>query len=177
MVRPIVPSLCLLVGALTCVPSAARAQRAQDTTADSTAITRPPTTPEQDRYQHGLRTAGRGVAQMKNGIDRVLRAKDRGDTSLVRQAGRRLAGLCVAARGFIVSGRSSMDLNAYDAPTRKPARDLAYRLDSLATYASTCQHEAGKTPELTSAALLERLKAYDGALDDFRTAIGLPALK
>jgi hypothetical protein len=165
--------LSILLGALTSAPLSA--QQPPDSVADSAAITTPPPpTPEQQHYLQGLRTAGRGVAQMKDGIDRVVRAKSGGDTSQVRQAGGRLRGLCVAARGFIVSGRSRMALNAYAMPTRKPARDLAFRLDSLAVYARTCQHEAGKTPESTAVELLGQIQAYEKALAEFRTAIGLP---
>lgn len=163
----------LLLGALISVPVAAHAQQSGDSTVDSVA-TPPPPTPEQERYLKGLRTAGRGVAQIKNGIDHVARAQTRGDTSKVRQAGRRLAGLCVAARGFIVNGRSRMGWTAYEMPTRRPARELAHRLDSLAVGAKACQHEAGRTPDATSADMLERVRAYEKALADFRAAIGLP---
>lgn len=174
------PAACsLLLAALVCAPHRAVAQQGSGSATDSAAIDTvapapPPPTPAQERYLHGLRTAGRGVAQMKDGIGRLVRARDRGDTALVRQAGRRLAGLCGAARGFIVSGRSRMAYRAYEAPVRRPARSLVVRLDSLAAYARICQHEAGKTPEVTSAGLLTRVRAYEGALADFRTAIGLP---
>jgi len=165
--------VCLLfLGALVCAP--VRAQQSGDSLADTASTAPPPPTPEQDRYLHGLRTAGRGVAQLKNGIDRVVRAKNVGDTAQVRQAGRRLAGLCVAARGFLVSGRSRMALNAWETPVRKPARVLALQIDSLTTYATTCEHQAGKTPQQTSAALMDQLRGYEEALADFRSAIGLP---
>lgn len=162
----------LLLGALVWAP--ARAQQPVDSLTDSATNAPPPPTPEQDRYLSGLRTAGRGVAQLKNGIDRVVRYENAGDTAQVRQAGRRLAGLCVAARGFIVSGRSRMALNAWETPVRKPARDLAFRLDSLTASATTCEHQAGKTPHKTSAALLDDLRNYEEALAAFRSAIGLP---
>jgi hypothetical protein len=171
MCRPVF--LPLLLGALISVPVTASAQQPEDSTIDSVTIP-PPPTPEQQRYLQGLRTAGRGVAQIKDGIDRVARAQSHGDTSEVRQAGHRLAGLCVAARGFIVSGRSRMGWNAYDVPTRKPARDLAFRLDSLAVDAKACQHEAGKAPDQTATGLLARVRDYEKALADFRAAIGLP---
>lgn len=155
------------------VPARAYAQQLQDSTTDSIA-TPPPPTPKQERYLRGLRTAGRGVAQIKNGISRVVRAHSAGDTSRVHQAGLRLSGLCQAARRFIVSGRSQMALNAYEMPIRKPARALAFRLDSLAAFTRTCQHQAGKTPEATSTEMLKRVRDYEEALADFRTAIGLP---
>jgi hypothetical protein len=164
----------VLLGVITSTPVSA--QQPLDSIADTvvTTPTPPPPSPGQEHYLQGLRTAGRGVAQIKNGIERVVRAKNGGDTLQLRQAGRRLGGLCVAARGFIVNGRSHMALNAYEAPTRKPARELAYRLDSLAVYARTCQRQAGKTPEVTATELFERIQAYEKALAEFRTAIGLP---
>lgn len=174
------PAACsLLLGALVCAPHGSVAQQAADSatdtvTSETVPSTPPPPTPAQERYLQGLRTAGRGVAQMKDGIGRLVRARSRGDTALVRRAGRRLAGLCGAARGFIVSGRSRMAYRVYEAPVRRPARSVALRLDSLAAYARTCQREAGKTPQATSAGLLTRLRAYEAALADFRTAIGLP---
>ena len=134
----------------------------------------PPPTPAQTRYLHGLRTAGRGVAQIKSGIDRLLRVQSGHDTAQVHLAARRLGGLCSAARGFLVSGRGSMEPAAYEPPTRKPARDLVLQLDSLSLIAKECLLTAGKSPVPITAGLLSRLGAYEAALAAFRTAIGLP---
>jgi hypothetical protein len=131
-------------------------------------------TPAQDRYVQGLRTAGRGVAQIKDGLNRLARTQSARDTLKMRTAGKRLGGLCGAARGFIANGRAQMEPNAYEPPNRKPARDLALRLDSLAAYAPTCQRSAGKTPEPVAAELLKRIRAYETALVAFRSAVGLP---
>jgi hypothetical protein len=114
------------------------------------------------------------VAQIKSGIDRIGRAQAGHDTVQVRQAGRRLGGLCTAARGFLVSGRSAMEPAAYEAPTRRPARDLTLQLDSLSLITKECQLTAGKSPAPVAAGLLTRLRAYEAALAAFRTAIGLP---
>ncbi len=133
-----------------------------------------PPTPAQTRYLQGLRTAGRGVAQIKSGIDRLGRAQASHDTLQVRQAGRRLGGMCTAARGFLVSGRGAMEPTAFEAPRRRPARDLAFQLDSLSLIAKECQLTAGKTPAPVAAGLLARLRSYEAALATFRTAIGLP---
>lgn len=134
----------------------------------------PPPTPAQSRYLQGLRTAGRGVAQIKAGIDRLVRAQAGRDTLQVRQAGRRLGGLCTAARGFLVSGRGGMDPAAYEAPTRGPARDLALQIDSLSLLAKECQLTAGKSPAPVAAGLQARLRAYDAAVAAFRTAVAPP---
>jgi hypothetical protein len=114
------------------------------------------------------------VAQIKSGIDRLGRAQGGHDTLQVRQAGRRLGGLCTAARGFLVSGRGAMEPMAYETPTRRPARDLALQLDSLSIITKECQLTAGKTPMPVAAGLVARLRAYEAALAAFRTAIGLP---
>ncbi|MGH7538279.1 MAG: hypothetical protein ACREMF_06570 [Gemmatimonadales bacterium] len=131
-------------------------------------------TPAQQRYVQGLRTAGRGVAQIKDGLNRLARAQSARDTLHVRGAGRRLGGLCGAARGFIVNGRLQMEPTVFEPPARKPARDLTIRLDSLSAYSKTCQGSAAKTPTPVGAEMLGRLRAYEAALVAFRAAIGLP---
>ena len=144
-----------------------------DSTRADTARPAPPT-PAQERYLWGLRTASRGIAQLKNGVNRVARAQALKDSLQLRQAGQRLAGLCVAARGFLTSGRGDMAPAAYEPPTRASAKDLAQRIDSLAAYSVTCEHAAGKTPAPVTVGLLARIRTYEGALAAFRTAVGLP---
>ncbi len=134
----------------------------------------PPPNPAQQRYLQGLRTAGRGVAQIKTGIDRLNRARGVRDSSQVKLAKKRLTGYCTAARGFIASGRSQMDPVAYDLPTRKQARDLTVQLDSLSLSVKECQSAKGLAPDQLNTGLMTRLRAYDAALAEFRTAIGLP---
>jgi len=76
--------------------------------------TAPPTsapTIEQIRYQEGLKTATRGVAQIRDGLNRVARTQ-RADSLTRRRAARRLGGLCGTARTFIVSGRPKMQATA-----------------------------------------------------------------
>lgn len=166
-------ALPLLLGALGAMPAATQQY---PPTGDSVQVAPPPpvlSTPAQDRYVRGLRTAGRGVAQLKDGLSRLARMQSSRDTLQARMAGKRLGGLCGAARGFIVNGRAQMEPTAYDPPNRKPARDLATRLDSLAAYAPTCQRSAGKTPEPVAKELLGRIRAYETALTAFRNAIGI----
>lgn len=140
---------------------------------DSTAA-QPVPNPAQQRYLQGLRTAGRGVAQIKTGIDRLTRARGSGDTSQVKLATKRLTGYCTAARGFIASGRGQMDPVAYELPIRKPAKDLLTQIDSLSLSVKDCQSGKGLAPQSLGIGLVLRLRAYDAALADFRTAIGLP---
>ncbi len=134
----------------------------------------PPLNPLQDKYLKGFRTAARGVAQIKDGINRVVRTRSSHDTLQVRLAAKRLGGLCGAAHGFLTSGRGQMEPHAYEPPTLQPAQDLVSQLDSLALSAKTCQVSAGKTPTVVTAQLLGRLRNYEAAVAAFRTAVGLP---
>jgi hypothetical protein len=169
--RSIVAPL-LVLGALATAGSAAAQLPG---TGESTATaTPPPPNPQQQRYMQGLRTAGRGVAQIKTGVDRLNRARGTKDSSQVKLAAKRLTAYCSAARGFIASGRGQMDPVAYDLPTRKQARDLTAQLDSLSLSAKECQNAKGLAPQMLSTGLVARLRAYDAALAEFRTAIGLP---
>jgi hypothetical protein len=133
-----------------------------------------PPSPGQERYLQGLRTAGRGVAQIKDGMNRLTRIQAGHDTTQIRQAAHRLGGLCSAARGFLTSGRGRMEPGVYEAPVRRPARDLVLQVDSLSLIAKECQLTAGKSPGPVAAGLLIRVRAYEAALATFRTAIGLP---
>ena len=170
-IRPNV-ALLLVLGVLV-LPASAAAQL--PATAESTAtVTPPPPNPEQQRYMQGLRTAGRGVAQIKTGIDRLNRIRGSKDSNQVKVAVKRLTAYCSAARSFIASGRGQMDPVAYDLPTRKPARALTVQLDSLSLSAKECQSAKGLTAQALNAGLVARLRAYDAALAEFRTAIGLP---
>src|SRR4029077_7583537 len=77
----------------------------ESTRAESTPPPVPPTL-EQLRYLEGLRTAGRGVAKLKDGLNRL--SGYHRDSMRLRQAARRLGGLCGTARGFMTSGRGRM---------------------------------------------------------------------
>jgi len=168
------PALPLLLVALVAAPTTSQQPPQLGDSVQVAPAPPAPSTPAQDRFVQGLRTAGRGVAQLKDGLNRLARMHGAHDTLQVRTAGQRLGGLCGAARGFIVNGRAQMEPNAYDPPNRKLARYLVIRLDSLAAYAPTCQRSAGKTPESVATELLGRIRGYEAALTAFRTAIGLP---
>src|SRR2546422_333508 len=133
----------------------------------------PPPTPEQERYLLGLRSANRGIAQLKDGVDRVIRTQTSQDTVRQRRAGQRLAGLCGAARSFLVSGRSSMRPTVYDPPTRDVAHRLSLQVDTLIAYIPSCETVARATPKKAAQELAGRVTAFEGALKDFRVAIGV----
>lgn len=133
-----------------------------------------PPTPEQIRYLEGLRTVARGVAQLRDGIDRVARTQQSRDTLRQRQAGRRLGGLCTTARSFITSGRPRMVPTAYADSMRIIARQLVVRIDSIAKFLPTCTTTAGRQPGSVAADLLNRMRAYETALAAFRTALAPP---
>lgn len=132
----------------------------------------PTPTPAQQQYLDGLRTAGRGVAQLKDGIDRVGRS--RADTAQLRMAGQRLGGLCGSAGSFMRQGRARMSHAAYADSARTLARRLNQQVDSVLAFLPTCQREGGKKPTATATALIARLRSYEGALQKFREVAVLP---
>jgi hypothetical protein len=131
----------------------------------------PPPTIEQIRFMDGLKTATRGIAQIKNGVDRVVRTQQAGDSLTRRRAARRLGGLCGTARSFIVSGRPKMQSTAYADTMRVLAKQLTVRLDSLNAALPVCEKTAGRDPNTVATTLTGRLKNYDDALLAFRTAL------
>jgi len=133
----------------------------------------PPETLEQKRFLAGLRTATRGIAQLKDGMSRVTRAGTR-DSVAQRRAGRFLAGLCGSSRGFLKRGRPHMTPTVYEDSVQLKARRLVTQVDSMIKYTTTCEDSAGATPNATVVGLGKRMKSYDAALRDFRVAIGLP---
>jgi hypothetical protein len=134
----------------------------------------PPPSPEQKRFLDGLRTASRGIAQLKDGMSRVTRAESTHDPVAQRRAGRFLAGLCGSGRVFLRRGRPQLAPAAYEDTTRVKARRLVTQIDSLIAYTPTCEQSAGGTPGPTAVELAKRIKTYDAALRDFRLAAGLP---
>lgn len=131
----------------------------------------PTPTPAQQRYLDGLRTAGRGIAQLKDGIDRV--GRNRADTAQLRMAGQRLGGLCGSAGSFMRQGRARMSHAVYADTARTMARRLNQQVDSVIAFLPTCQREGGKKPTATAATLVARLRSYEGALQKFREAVVL----
>lgn len=132
-------------------------------------------TPAQQRYLDGLRTSGRGVAQLKSGIDRVMRS--RADSAQLRLAGQRLGGLCGSAGSFLRQGRAKMSHTAYSNSQRAIARRLTTQIDSVIAVLPACQRRGGRAPEQTAAAIVSRLRGYEAALQQFREAVILPAVQ
>ena len=130
----------------------------------------PAPTIEQLRYIEGLRTATRGVAQIRDGLNRVVRTQQAGDSLTRRRAARRLGGLCGSARSFILSGRPKMQPTAYADSMRVLAKQLTTRLDSLNSSLPACEKTAGRDPAAVATDLTNRLKVYDDALLAFRNA-------
>src|SRR5436309_12017288 len=48
------------------------------------------------------------------------------------------------------------------------------QMDTLIAFTPACEQRAAAVPNSTAVELSKRLKSYDGALRDFRLAIGLP---
>ena len=126
---------------------------------------------DQQKYLRGIRTAARGVAQLKTGVERVTRAEATKDTTRLKAAGRMLAGLCGTARSFMAQGRPGMKPTVYEDSARVHARKLTLQIDSLLKAMPACETEAVKAPTRTAAGLLGRLKSYEAALQDFRTFV------
>lgn len=130
----------------------------------------PPPTLEQLRYMDGLRTVTRGLAQIRDGVNRVVRTQ-RSDSLTRRRAARRLGGLCGTARTFIASGRPKMQANAYSDSIRILAKQVTMRLDSLTSSLPQCEKTAGHDANTVATSLTARLKSYDDALQAFRSAL------
>src|SRR5207249_11389080 len=67
----------------------------------------PPPTLEQKRFLAGLRTATRGIAELKDGMSRVTRSGTRASVAQ-RRPGRLLAGLRGSRRGLLERRRAPM---------------------------------------------------------------------
>ncbi len=147
--------------------------RAVAESAPTTPAPPPPETPEQKRFTQGLRTATRGIAQLKDGMSRVTRAGSR-DSAAQRRAGRFLAGLCGSSRGFLKRGRPQMNPTVYEDSAQLKAKRLITQVDSLIKFTTTCEDSAAAATNSTVVGLGKRMKSYDAALRDYRLALGLP---
>src|SRR5438552_10265357 len=135
----------MLAGIVTVITMVAIPLEVQDTAVHKDTAPPAPPTIEQIHYMAGLKTATRGVAQIRDGLNRVARTQQ-ADSLTRRRAARRLGGLCGTARTFIVSGRPKMQPTAYADSMRALAKTLTMRLDSLTTALTTCEKTAGRDP-------------------------------
>src|SRR5438046_10058860 len=98
--------------------------------AESVPTPPPPPTLEQKRFLAGLRTATRGIAQLKDGMARVTRSATR-DSVAQRRAGRFLSGLCGSSRGCLRRGRPQMSPTVSEDSVQPQARRLVLQGDAL----------------------------------------------
>ena len=173
---------CALVLALAAAPLAAQAPdttRADSLPLDSAAVPAPPAptplvpTPEQQQYLDGLKRVSRGISQLKIAVEQSTRAQTTADTATRRRAAGRLGSFCTSARSFISGGRARMQPMVFEDTTRVKARRLVQRLDEIVTYTKTCETQATSTLAVVTGEVAKRLQAYETALAEFRTAIGL----
>jgi hypothetical protein len=156
-------------------PDSTRAESVRAVQAPPPPPTSPvPPTPEQQRFLNGLRTATRGIAQLKDGLSRVTRAQATGSGTSQARAGHFLAGLCGSARAFMRRGRPALNPSVYPDSLQLTARRLVTQLDSLIGFTPNCEQNAAAAPVPTATDLGKRMKAYDMSLRDFRVALGLP---
>ncbi|HTY07438.1 MAG TPA: hypothetical protein VMC86_13055 [Gemmatimonadales bacterium] len=165
-----------LLGTLSTIPLAA-----QDSTPkppDSTHVdsTPPPPSPEQIKWMQGLRTASRGIGQIKTGIDLVQRAQGGGDPAHVHSAGKLLAGYCGTARGFMRSGVARMSATAYTGDGRNIARQVVTQIDSVIKESITCEQQAAHDPKVSIDRLATVIRGYEAAIAAWRAMVGLPQL-
>jgi hypothetical protein len=172
----------MLAGIVMVITTAAYPLMVQDTTPPPPVVAAPPPAPvpaiptpqpaptiEQIRYMEGLKTATRGVAQLRDGLNRVARTQA-SDSLTRRRAARRLGGLCGTARSFIVSGRPKMQATAYADSMRILAKQVTTRLDTLSRVLPICEKTVARDPTVVNT-LTTRLKTYDDALTAFRNAL------
>lgn len=149
---------------------------AQDSVSPPPPLPPPPAPPtlEQLSYLEGLRSVARGAAQLRDGIDRVVRTQQTRDSVRQRQAGRRLGGLCTTARSFMATGRPRMVPTVYQDSMRIVARQLTQRVDSILKFLPTCATTAGRKPDTVAADLLKKMQPYETALAAFRAGLAPP---
>ena len=154
---------------------------AQDTTPapkppDSTHIDSvPPPTADQLKWMEGLRTAARGIGQLKSGIENVQRAET--SPTQLKRAGKLLAGFCGTGRGFMHTGVARMSATAYPpGDNRKIAQQVVIQIDSVAKETTNCERTAAKDPKTSVQHLTPLLMSYEASIAAWRAMVGLPAI-
>ena len=135
----------------------------------------PPPTAEQLKWMDGLRTAARGIGQIKSGIENVQRAGT--NPSQLKRAGKLLAGFCGTGRGFMHTGVARMSSTAYPVgDNRKIAKQVVIQIDSVARETTTCEQTAARDPKTSVEHLTLLLQSYEVSIGAWRAMVGLPPL-
>ncbi len=168
-----------LAGALAAAPLAAQdstpTPKAPDSTHTDSAP--PPPTPEQQHWMQGLRTAARGIGQIKSGIEGVQRARGSASTVQIKRAGKLLAGYCGTARGFMRTGVAKMSSTAYPVgDNRSIAKQVVTQIDSVIRESTTCEQQAARDPNGSVDRLALILQSYETAIAAWRAMAGLPPI-
>lgn len=162
---------CLAAAPLAAQDSTPAPKPADSTHADSAP---PPPTPEQQKWMQGLRTAARGIGQIKSGIEGVTRAGT--SPTQLKRAGKLLAGFCGTGRGFMRTGIAKMPNSAYEGDNRKIARQVVTQIDSVAKATNACEQQAARDPKTSVDHLMPLIQSYEAAIAAWRSMVGLPPL-
>ncbi|HWZ27659.1 MAG TPA: hypothetical protein VNX15_03805 [Gemmatimonadales bacterium] len=167
-----------VTGALATVPLAAQDSTPTPRPPDSTHTdSTPPPTPEQQRWMQGLRTAARGIGQIKSGIEGVQRVQGSTSATQIKKAGKLLAGYCGTARGFMRTGVARMSATAYTVgDNRTIARQVVTQIDSVIRESTTCEQQAAHDAKGSVDRLVPILRSYETAIAAWRAMVGLPPL-
>lgn len=164
-----------VTGVLAIVPLAAQDSTPKPPDSTHADSAPPPPTPEQERWMQGLRTAARGIGQLKSGIERVQRAA--GSKTQLQRAGKLLAGYCGTGRGFMRSGVAHMNSTAYpEGDNRKIARQVVIQIDSVIRQSLACEERGRLDPSGTVDLLVPVIRSYEAAVVAWRGMIGLPPI-
>ena len=165
-----------VTGVLAVMPLAAQDSTPKPPDSTHTDSAPPPPTPEQEHWMQGLRTAARGIGQIKSGIERVQRAAAENQVQL-RRAGKLLAGYCGTARGFMRSGVAHMSSTAYpEGDNRKIARQVVIQIDSVIKESAACEGGAMHDPKGSADHLVPIIRSYETAIAAWRAMVGLPPI-
>ena len=136
----------------------------------------PPPTPEQAKWMQGLRTAARGIGQIKSGIERVQRAQGSADPAQLHSAGKLLAGYCGTARGFMRTGVTRMSATAYVGDGRTIAKQVVTQIDSVIRESVNCEQLAARDPKTSVDRMVPTIRSYEAAIGAWRAMVGLPPI-
>jgi len=166
-----------LAGTLAAAPMAAQdstpAPKPPDSTHADSVPPPPPPTPEQQKWMQGLRTAARGIGQIKSGIEGVQHSQG----VHAGKAGKLLAGYCGTARGFMRSGVARMSATAYPVgDSRTIAKQVVTQIDSVIRESTTCEQQAVRDPQGSIDRLTAIIRSYETAIAAWRAMVGLPPI-